>query len=161
MDTLKKTFKLMVATFLLILAITSNINAQKQTRSVDLANSNLPEIPEFTLSGVWYSSQTEVEKIVLTDNGTGALLCKWYFKNGNKNEYVLQKIISSKGKNAKAFEKTVDIQNNESAINGVYEYTYGNDGRYIGTLFVFNETIIEIDEDTQIPDYYARYEWRK
>jgi len=89
------------------------------------------------------------------------MLCKWYFKNGNENKFILKKIISPNGKNAKAIEKSIDIQATENETNGVYEYTYGENDRYIGTLFIINEKIVEIDEDKQTLDYYAMYEWYK
>jgi len=61
----------------------------------------------------------------------------------------------------KAISKSIDFQANENQSNGIYEYAYGERNRYIETLIIFNEKIIEIDEDKESPDYYALYEWHK
>jgi len=161
MNTPKNTFKTLIAAVIFLIAITANVNAQETNRSIDFARTDTTITPEFSPSGIWYSSQADITKIVLTDNNVGTLLCKWYFRNGHENKFILKKIISPNGKNAKAIEKSIDIQATENETNGVYEYTYGENDRYIGTLFIINEKIIEIDEDTQTPDYYAMYEWYK
>ena len=161
MDTLRKLLGTLIASFLFLFAIIINLNAQTAYRSIHITEINSSNVALNNLSGIWHSSQMDVEKIVLTDLHAGSLLCKWYFKSGNITKYVLKKVRASNGKNARVVEKSIDLQSSENETNGIYEYTYGEKNRYIGTLFIYNGTIVEIDEDTQNPDYYARYEWSK
>ena len=151
------------------------VHAQKQN-SIDIGTPGemVTGDTNTSVSGIWYSTQPDVIKVVVTEF-SDQLFVKWYFTNGNVNTFVLKKIDIPSGEKARSEAlshnesvsrtlESIDFRGKKQQVPGftkIYEYRYGEEGRYVGTILMSNSSVVEIDEDQSDEHYYARYEWSR